>query len=272
MPAGEQGASGQSFRVLAVTQGAWGERIASNIVSSAPSDWEVYRWSAPGVIPPIVDEPETYLPDTLPASDLVLALGEVPGLAQLVPDIVRLCGAKAVIAPIDRNEALPRGLVNQLRRWLERVGVAVVFPKPFCSLTETAMGRKPRLEGYENPLIQRFAAAFGRPEFQIKAVGGQIVEAIAVHDTPCGCARYVAAGLIGQTVEEALDEAGMLHHHYPCLASMSQDADYHDTLMHVSGNILKDSVKEALSSYLGPVPYVRPAGFVESEPRDSASA
>jgi hypothetical protein len=34
----------------------------------------------------------------------------------------------------------------------------------------------------------------------------------------------------------------MLHHHYPCLASMGIDADFDDTLMHISGNILRDNI------------------------------
>jgi hypothetical protein len=63
-------------------------------------------------------------------------------------------------------------------------------------------------------------------------------------------------------VDQALEEAGMLHHHFPCLASMNQDPDYHDTLMHVSGNILKDSLKQALGDHLK-VTYLRPTGQVD---------
>ena len=266
------GSEAAPFRVLAVTQGLWGERIASNVQAHAPTDWKVSQWSAPRVIPPVVDDPAEYLPASLSPADLVLALGEVPGLAQLVPEIVRLSGARAVIAPIDRNESLPAGLVNQLRRWLEAAGVGVVFPKPFCSLTERTLGSRPHEAEYEHPLVQRFAAAFGRPEFRLEVSGGKIVGIEALRDTPCGCAQHVAAGLAGCAVEEAAEQAGMLHHHFPCLASMNQDADYHDTLMHVSGNILKDSLKAALKPYLGPVPYLRPTGLVEKDASDFASS
>jgi hypothetical protein len=48
---------------------------------------------------------------------------------------------------------------------------------------------------------------------------------------------------------------------------MNQDSDYHDTLMHVSGNILKDSLKEALGDHLQ-VAYLRPAGQVEQAPNE----
>jgi len=32
---------------------------------------------------------------------------------------------------------------------------------------------------------------------------------------------YVARGLVGVSVDEAEFQAGMLHHHYPCLAEMA---------------------------------------------------
>ncbi|MCX7683209.1 MAG: DUF166 domain-containing protein, partial [Anaerolineae bacterium] len=44
-------------------------------------------------------------------------------------------------------------------------------------------------------------------------------------------------------------QAGMLHHHYPCLAGMVKDPDFNDTLMHVSGHIIKDEVAEQVKLY-----------------------
>jgi hypothetical protein len=41
----------------------------------------------------------------------------------------------------------------------------------------------------------------------------------------------------------------LLHHHYPCLASMGKDVDFGDTLMHVSGNVLKDNVAAQVKAY-----------------------
>ncbi|HHH82723.1 MAG TPA: hypothetical protein ENL35_07020, partial [Chloroflexi bacterium] len=113
------GEAERPLRLLSVTQGNWGERIAQNIADHAPADWVVLTWAAPRLIPPIVDDPEDFLPSELPQADLLLALGDVPGFAQLIPDIARLCGAQAVLAPIDRNSAMPPGLVSQVRTWLE---------------------------------------------------------------------------------------------------------------------------------------------------------
>jgi hypothetical protein len=59
----------------------------------------------------------------------------------------------------------------------------------------------------------------------------------------------VAERLVGVSADQAEEKAGLLHHHYPCLASMGIDADYGDTLMHVSGNILKDQVGEQVKPF-----------------------
>jgi hypothetical protein len=70
---------------------------------------------------------------------------------------------------------------------------------------------------------------------------------------------------VGQAVADAEQEAGMLHHHYPCLASMNQDTDYRDTLMHVSGNIVREAVRVEIGPHLDPVAYYRPHGRVDSD-------
>jgi hypothetical protein len=247
------------LRVLAVTQGQWGERIADYIRGSAPSDWSVEVWAAPRVIPPIVDYPEDFLPPSLPEVDLVLALGDTAGLAQLVPDIARTTGAKAVIAPIDRNTSLPSGLARQLAGWLEEMGIAAAFPKPFCSLTETSYNRTPLVTSYDDPTIQRFARYFGKPKFRVTLDEGQITEVEVIRDSACGCAQHVAENLISASVDESIEKAGMLHHHFPCLASMERDPDYMDTLMHVSGNLLIDALKNEIRDHLS---FIRPSGFV----------
>ena len=96
----------------------------------------------------------------------------------------------------------------------------------------------------DDSLIAEFARYFGKPELQITVdpETRQISAAQVQRDAVCGCARYVAQRLVGVAVDDAEQEAGLLHHHYPCLASMGVDADYGDTLMHISGNVLKDNV------------------------------
>ncbi|NIV31436.1 MAG: hypothetical protein GWN58_18670 [Anaerolineae bacterium] len=222
-----------------------------NIRAHGPDEWQVEVWRAPAVLPPIVDYPEDHLPESLPPADLVLAFGEHRGVAELIPEVAKMVGARAVIAPVDREEWLPRGLARQLRGWLADVGVACITPKPLCSLTETHYNvRRHRIE-YDDPLVAEFARHFGRPEFRIivDPDARTITEVEVLRDAFCGCARFVAQGLVDFSADEAEEKAGLLHHHYPCLAGMVKDPDFNDTLMHVSGNILKDRVGEQVRPY-----------------------
>jgi thymidylate synthase len=116
---------------------------------------------------------------------------------------------------------------------------------------------------YDDPLIRRFAEYFGKPSLRVEVAEGKIAEVEVLRDAACGCVRYVAEHLVGTNVDDSVDEAGMLHHHYPCLASMNKDQDYLDTLMHVSGNILQDALKDEVRGHLSPVPYLRPQGKSE---------
>jgi hypothetical protein len=240
------------MRILAIISGEYGQRHVDNTRSHGPNGWAVEVWQAPAVLPPIVDYPEDHLPDTLPAADLILSFAEHRGVAELLPDIAKMCGAQAVIVAVDNESWLPRGLARQLRRWLQDIGVAVATPKPLCALTDTHYGTARRQETeHGSTLIAEFARHFGKPDLRISVDPRtrRITSAEVTRDAVCGCARFVAQRLIGVSADDAEKEAGLLHHHYPCLASMGQDVDYGDTLMHISGNILKDNVGEQVRPF-----------------------
>ena len=240
------------MHILAVITGDYGARHVENIRANGPREWSIEAWKAPTLLPLIIDYPEDYLPETMSKADLILALAEHKGVAELLPEIAQLAGAKAVIAPVDNEAWLPRGLARQLRGWLERQKVACVTPKPFCSLTETHydVTRREKL-AYQDPLIAEFAKYFGRPAFEIQVDPETrlITAASARRDAACGCASFAAERLVGISADEAEQEGGMFHHHYPCLASMGVDSDFSDTLMHVSGNLLKDNVGEQVKPF-----------------------
>ena len=256
------------MRILAIITGEYGQRHVDNIRAHAPENWEIEVWRAPAMYPPVIDYPEEYLPESLPGEkdgvDLILAFGEHKGVAELLPEIVRRTGAQAVIAPVDREEWLPRGLARQLRRWLDEMGVACVTPKPLCSLTETHYNVKEHRTEFDDASIAEFARHFGRPKFRV-AVDAETRDLLRIEvarDAVCGCARYVAQELVGVPANDAERLAGLLHHHYPCLASMGIDDDFGDTIMHVSGNIIKEEIKREVEEYKD-VRYVRPGKRAE---------
>jgi hypothetical protein len=255
------------MKILAIISGPYGQRHVDNIRAHGPAEWVVDTWQAPAVLPPIVDYPEDFLPEAFPPADLILSFAEHRGVAELLPDIARMTGAQAAIAAVDNEAWLPRGLARQLRGWLGDAGVVCVTPKPLCSLTEThySLARRQLVE-YDDPLIRAFARHFGMPDLDltIDPQTQRITAATVVRDAFCGCARHVAQGLIGTSVDEAEEKAGLLHHHYPCQASMGLDSDFSDTLMHVSGHYMRGSVAAQVRPFIR-VRYLTPDGQVSND-------
>ena len=182
-----------------------------------------------------------------------MSFAEHKGIAELLPDIAQMTKAKSVLVAVDNETWLPTGLARQLHGWLARIDVTCVTPKPLCSLTEHDYGitRKDRIS-YVDSHISEFAKFFGRPELEIHVDSDsrKITSTQVKRDAVCGCARYVAEGIIGLSADEVEEKAGLLHHHFPCLASMTKLNDFnHDTLMHESGNLLRDNISQQVKSY-----------------------
>jgi len=248
------------LRILVIITGEYGERHVANILRHGPATWSVSDWRAPSVLPPMIDEPDEFVPDALPPADLILSFAESASVALLIPTVVRITGARSVIAGVDNEAWLPRGLAQQLRGWLQEMDVECVTPKPLCSLTETHYGvRRGEREPYQDARISEFASRFGKPELLISVDPSTrtITHVEVRRDSVCGNARFVAEKLVGVSTDVAEQEAGLLHHHFPCLASMGIDADFGDTLMHVSGNVLRDNVAEQVRPFKA-VHYVVP--------------
>jgi hypothetical protein len=173
-------------------------------------------------------------------------------VVQLLPDIARKTGAEGVIVAVDDHAALPPGLLNQVSAWLNDIGVTAVFPKPVCSLTRKTYNVGPKISTYFDGPIAEFVHYFGRPmlRLEVDSESNVISKVKVLRDSLCGSARYVAESLVGVPIEEAEQKAGILHHHFPCLASMIMDPDYRDGLLNVSGNILRQEVRGQIEPFL----------------------
>jgi thymidylate synthase len=183
----------------------------------------------------VIDDPDEFLPPSLQAAELLVSLHETPGAADLIPDIAKACGARAVLAAVDDRAACPTGLENQVRKRLTAMGVSHAFPRPFCGF-----------DGGPDNLLSEFASRFGRPKFRVVREGDRLASVEVLRDAPCGSAKFVASILAGARVAEAPDTGALRHHHHPCLASMEIDPDLQDTIMHLSGYIVRAAIKSAL--------------------------
>ena len=241
------------MNILAIISGDYGIRHVENITKNGPASWKITTWKAPPVFPPFIDDPEDFLPDEFAPADLILSFAEHKGAAELLPEIAKKTGAKAVLVGVDDESWLPRGLNTQLIEWLDAMDVACATPKPLCSLTENTYGVTRHEEAeYHSPEITEFARYFGKPELilEIDPDSGTVIKAEVKRDAVCGCAHFVAEGLVGLSVNDAEEKAGLMHHHYPCLASMVKLPHFnHDTLMHASGHLLKNNVSEQVKPY-----------------------
>ena len=251
------GARPAEMAIFAIVQGRYGERIVETLRKHGPRDWTVKSWCPPD-LPTVLDDPELYIPEDIGPADVVLALGECPSVGQLIPDIVHRAGAQAVIAPIDRSAWLPKGLVRQLKERLEDMRVAAVFPRPFCSLTEDAYGLRHQRVAYSNPWISEFARYFGRPVFRIHCRRGIVYEIEVERDTACGCGRSVAKKLVGVSLDDAPLRSAALHHHYPCLAGMKIEQSFGDTLLNLSGQLMRRAVETEIASFASQATYLVP--------------
>ena len=230
----------RGMRILIAIQGYYGERMADNIRCCAPADWEVNRVAFPASLPSIIDDADEFLPKELPAAELLISLGEHPGVAQMIPNMVRRSGASAVIAPADNRAWLPIGLARQIQKKMESTGVDMVYPVPFCSLTE---------KDSQNPYIQEFARHFGRPEVDMEFYQDdrhRVGKVTVNREAPCGSTRFLADRLVGVWFRDATEQAGLLHHQFPCMATMAMDREFADTLMHRAGNMLKQTIQQSI--------------------------
>jgi hypothetical protein len=226
-----------TMKILAVVQGNYGKRMAETWQKYGPASWEVEILEITSSLPTMMENPLEFLPHNIPTADLVISLGEHPGVAELLPAIVNASGARAVIAPVDNRAWLPPGLAKQVERALQKMGVPMISPVTFCTLQEDAA---------HHPLMREFARSFGAPEIEITVENDHVKEVRVIRCAPCGSTYFVAEGLKGTRVQDAEEKSGILHHNYPCLATMNVDWQFHDTLMHRAGYFTKQAVNRAL--------------------------
>jgi len=242
----------RQMRILAAVQGTFGQRVVDNIRRHAPPHWSISVWRAPPLIPPDRESLSRLLPKTLPAADLVLGLGESAHLAYLLPDVVARSGARAVLVPIENQRWMPERVVRYLQVAMEDMGVAVAFPKPFCSLTMRTYNEASWRVEYQDAHIAEFARYFGRPELRILFGDGQCVTQCEVRrGVACGFLRQLAERLIGCPIDQVEVLASRLLHEHHCSNGVIVDPDYQAPLRHIADSIIREAIRREVSPFLG---------------------
>ena len=212
-------------------------------------------------IPDFIEDPEEFLPKNLPSVDFILVVGIhqdlLSGLPLYLKDNENL---KAVITPIENPNWAPAGLQVQVLEEFEKYGIQAAFPKPFCALSRELDEHNKigfhltKEHNYIYEFIDYFKIGVPIISFLLNKDGESIEDSCVLQSAPCGSSYYVCQQLKskyfknGKSGELSLNERiSKAHHAYPCNASMDQDSILKDSILHVGGYLIRNSVRRALN-------------------------
>ena len=216
--------------------GRYAERVTKHLSEISPGNVDAYQ--VPGRLPPVLDDASEYLPAELGAGHLIIAINIHSELLLEIPHTVGGGSVRALIAPIEDPTWVKPGLQRQITQACADNDIETAFPKPFCSLVP------------QTPAITEFCEQFrvGVPSFEFRVENGRIAAVEVLRGSPCGLTHFLAQQLVGLPADESLiEKAGVLHHSYPCFASMAMDPTTGDTIMHASLYLIRDQVRKALA-------------------------
>jgi len=202
----------------------------------------------PGKLPAFVEEPEEYMPKKILEADLCVASGLQKDLLLELPRQLVKAQVKGLVVPIEDFAEVPSGLKKQVREKCEELGLEYALPKPFCSLERSE----------SSPTISRFIDRLnvGKPLLEISTVRtreGEVIEsAVVKRSAPCGSTWYVARKLAGVRTDRQIlyDVIARAHHTYPCTATMNEDPELREPILHLGGFIIREAVETALKARL----------------------
>jgi hypothetical protein len=212
-------------------------------------------------IPDFVEEPEKFLPKSLPPVDFVLVVGIHQDLLAGLPHYLKdMNGVKAVIAPIENPKWAPAGLQVQVLKDFEKHGIQAAFPKPFCALSKelneyNKVGfHLTTKHNYVYEFIDYFKIGVPIVSFLLSKDGKSIDDSCILQSAPCGSSYYVCQQLKskyfenGKSGDTSLNERiSKAHHAYPCNASMDQDSILKDSILHVGGYLIRNAIRRELN-------------------------
>jgi len=206
--------------------------FAGNIVG-------IFKLQDPTTLPEFIEEGiEEYMPQNIPNADLAIVSGVHNDILLELPHALKSAGIGAMIVPIEASARLG---IAQVKEICEKLGIEFAAPKPFCELEVDS----------DKPVISQFIEEFGigRPKLNVVLKNERIARMDVLRSAPCGCTWYVAKQLRNVEVadqRELWNRISEAHHSYPCTASMEQDNEIKDTILHKAGYIARDTVEERI--------------------------
>jgi hypothetical protein len=190
-------------------------------------------YSFPAVLPVMIDDPESYLPDSIAPHDILIGVSVHEEI--LVSFIRKFPIARGIILPIEESDWISPYAKKTIADICAEKGIEVAFPKPFCSF---------------NPgggILYEFQqeTRIGKPDIAFVVENGGIVDARVRCSAPCGATYYVAKNLVGRTIDENLIyRIDSLLSSYPCTAGREVDREFNDSITHRAVQIQRDILKD----------------------------
>ncbi|MCL2115534.1 MAG: thymidylate synthase [Methanobrevibacter sp.] len=223
------------MKIFILSSGEYGSKIVNGIANHgfAEKIVGVHEFPPYEELPEFIEDIQEYVPENVPKADLIIATGIHGDVNMVIPEVVEKSNAKSVIVPIYHPKQVPIGLQNEIKKSLGGE-IAIVFPKPFCSLTPIG-----------DDFIDEFTAIFGKPKFEIHA--DDVIKSVKVlRGAPCGSSWYIAENIIGTQVDDGEFEANNKLHNFPCSSSMIVDTGTGDTILHLASYKMKEAIKRTL--------------------------
>ncbi len=207
-------------------------------------------------VPDFIEDPEEYLPKTLPQVDFLLVVGIHQDLLSGLPEYLKDTNIKAVIVPVENPKWVQPGLQVQVLEDFERLGIQAAFPKPFCAMSKelneyNKVGFN-LTKNHDNVIEFIDYYKIGEPivSFILSDDGKSILDTCVLQSAPCGSTFYILQQLKAKYIED--DETSLneriskAHHSYPCNASMDKDLILKDSILHIGGILVRDAVRNEL--------------------------
>ena len=207
-------------------------------------------------IPDFIENPEDFLPKTIPPVDFLMVVGIHQDLLSELPEYLKDKKIKAVIVPIENPKWVPPGLQVQVLEDFERLGIQAAFPKPFCAMSKelneyNKVGFN-LTKNHDN--VYEFIDYYkiGEPivSFILSDDGKAILDTCVLQSAPCGSTFYILQQLKAKYIDDdelSLNERiSKAHHSYPCNASMDKDLILKDSILHIGGILVRDAVRNEL--------------------------
>ena len=207
-------------------------------------------------VPDFIEDPEDYLPKSLPQVDFIMVVGIHQDLLSGLPEYLKDKNIKAVIIPVENPKWVQPGLQVQVLEAFENHGIQAAFPKPFCALSKEL--DENNKEGFNITRNRNFIKEFidhykiGVPivSFLLSKDGKSIEDTCVLQCAPCGSSYFILQQLKAKYLEDGevtLNERiSKAHHSYPCNASMDQDGILKDSILHVGGYLIRNAVRREL--------------------------